>query len=471
MSGFFRRLANYTANGAGAVLTTVQSKLQELPSILDRGALVDNATNNTTALQSALNALPAYGGTVYVNDGAKFNLASLTLPVRCNLNYRADDDLSAPNPGGDIGSSERVWFSANSSYPLDPSGATVNEWRFTAPFHPGIQIDARSDVAGHDAWFRPGQSRTNPVRCSYNLSKNQQGIYRTLLEFYSTYSDFTGIFNMAFRNVYTLSGIGTASYSVVPAENVLLTGNTSGATGTVLVVSAGNTTVLWVSGKFQAGETITYSGGTNATAITTAVFSATPLQSLGVDLKRGNWSVGLPPGSVRTQFAVGGKIASTRSRTAGQYIDDTINDPAFVLVDSFEGAPPNGYELTYGTGVAAALRRPTLRKYGETIDRVMVGTVSFAVIFGNALTANSKAFNTSSITKPATGRYVLTFINALASAEYIPRIVSDDLTLVDRDQRVTALSTANFEVRNYNAAGALADLVGNLYVTIDLGLT
>jgi len=126
--------------GTGAVTRTAQAKMRDAVSVKDFGAVGDGA-NETSKVQLALNSLPADGGDIFIPPGVKFNIKSLTFPAKSNLIYRADDDLSTPGPGSDIGSGEWVNFSANSSYPADPTGGAVNEWRFTAPFHPGVVAD------------------------------------------------------------------------------------------------------------------------------------------------------------------------------------------------------------------------------------------------------------------------------------------------------------------------------------------
>lgn len=63
----------YLPAGAGAVATTVQTKLRESVSVKDFGAVGDGVTDDTAAFQAALNA--ASGNPVYV-PAATYNLAS-----------------------------------------------------------------------------------------------------------------------------------------------------------------------------------------------------------------------------------------------------------------------------------------------------------------------------------------------------------------------------------------------------------
>lgn len=59
----------YTPAGTGAVVTTVQAKLRETVSVKDFGAVGDGVTNDTAAIQAAINSLSPFGGTVYFPTG------------------------------------------------------------------------------------------------------------------------------------------------------------------------------------------------------------------------------------------------------------------------------------------------------------------------------------------------------------------------------------------------------------------
>lgn len=437
--------------GTGAAQRSVQDKLRDTLNARDYGA-TGSGSNETAAVQLAINALPAGGGEVTVPAGVKFNLKSLTFPARCNLRYRVDDDLSSPGQGSDIGSGELVYFSANSSYPADPTGGAVNEWRFTAPFHPGIIVDVRKDVTGANSGLAPGQSLTEPVRGSWNILDEQTDAFRVVYEHYASGSNFSMVKIHAWRRVVVLNGIGTSQWASVPAEGTVITGTTSGAKGFVLSVAAGSTTVLWFSGRFVAGETVSDNNETTTATITSAVFSLTAMSPLSQGLKRGNWAVGLPADAVRDMFTVGGKIASQRTRGTF-YEDESILHPGFVWVDSYENPTPNGFEAIYDTSGAAASRRITLRKYNSTIDIGHIGAVAAHVSVndpGGTPILRAGSFNVANVVRGGSvGRYDFTFANALPTANYRLMLSSQFTGHLTFDLK----ATTGFSVFAFNAAG------------------
>lgn len=379
-----------------------------------------NGSDETTAVQAALFSLPPVGGLVKIMDGIKFNITKLTFPLRSNLEYRMDDELSRPSPGSALGAGERVQFSANGSYPSNPHGGIVNEWRHSAAFHPGVVIDVRKDITGHDTSLnKVNQSRTDPVRASYLIQDNQTDVFTLQYRNYgSAYNKFSGIGMSAYRRTCKLEGIGSAEWSSVPRENTLITGMTSGATGFLLSVDDSATTVLWVNGKFVAGEAVRDNDEMTRATITKATFSSTPMPSLSQDLQRGYWSVGLPPGAAREVFAVGGKIATQKTRNMGQYREKMVNDPGYVWVDSFENPNVNGYEIVYGTATPAAYRRLTLRRYNDTADQANVGAVKAHTVFSNAASKSASSFNVKSIVHNGTGDYTISFSTNFVRPDY-----------------------------------------------------
>jgi hypothetical protein len=74
-------LVAYTPAGTGAVTTTVQTKLRQTVSVKDFGAVGDGVTDDTVAVQAALDASEV----VYVPEG-KYVITSTLIPADTNVN-------------------------------------------------------------------------------------------------------------------------------------------------------------------------------------------------------------------------------------------------------------------------------------------------------------------------------------------------------------------------------------------------
>lgn len=73
----------FLQSGAGATLRTAQAKMQDVVSVKDFGAVGDGVTNDTTAIQAAINA--AAGRAIYFPSGIYLINAALTVAVPCVL--------------------------------------------------------------------------------------------------------------------------------------------------------------------------------------------------------------------------------------------------------------------------------------------------------------------------------------------------------------------------------------------------
>ena len=82
-------LIGYLAAGAGAVATTVQTKLRETISVKDFGAKGDNSTDDTAAIQAAIDSLSAKGGVVFFPAGY-YKISNTLLVKYSNIGLRGD---------------------------------------------------------------------------------------------------------------------------------------------------------------------------------------------------------------------------------------------------------------------------------------------------------------------------------------------------------------------------------------------
>lgn len=77
-------LVGYQPAGTGAVATTVQSKLRESVSVKDFGAVGDGVTDDTAAIQAALNASAAASQRLVITNGS-FSITGVSAPANTNL--------------------------------------------------------------------------------------------------------------------------------------------------------------------------------------------------------------------------------------------------------------------------------------------------------------------------------------------------------------------------------------------------
>jgi hypothetical protein len=185
-----------------------------------------------------------------VPNGCKFNLQSLDNSVNeFNLEYWGGDeaDLSAQIIAAGLNPRTNEQISFSSNWKQDDGGtADVNEWRFEAPLHPGIVLNARDEISTGGTSTATGRASLIFKKESYN-----QFSLGTL-----TTAEKTGLFIGAKINQVVFP-IGSDDFSVAPETNEKIVGDTSGAVGDLVEVNSGDMTALWVSGTFVSGETVT----------------------------------------------------------------------------------------------------------------------------------------------------------------------------------------------------------------------
>jgi len=95
---------SYTPAGLGAVATTVQAKLRQTVSVQDFGAVGDGTTDDTLAIQAAINALSAsgVGGTVLLPAGAYKISLNLDITWPNSTDQNAPGRITLKGEGADL---------------------------------------------------------------------------------------------------------------------------------------------------------------------------------------------------------------------------------------------------------------------------------------------------------------------------------------------------------------------------------
>jgi hypothetical protein len=95
---------SYTAAGTGAVTTTVQAKLRQTVSVQDFGAVGDGVTDDTLAIQAAIDALSAagVGGTVLLPAGAYKITQNLSITWPNSTNQNTPGRITIKGEGADL---------------------------------------------------------------------------------------------------------------------------------------------------------------------------------------------------------------------------------------------------------------------------------------------------------------------------------------------------------------------------------
>jgi hypothetical protein len=95
-------LANvpFTQSGAGAVTRSLESKTRESVSVRDFGAVGDGVTDDTVAIQAALNSVSSSGGSVFLPRGVYRVSSTITIPSR--VHFYGEGDISQIEWGGAV---------------------------------------------------------------------------------------------------------------------------------------------------------------------------------------------------------------------------------------------------------------------------------------------------------------------------------------------------------------------------------
>jgi hypothetical protein len=169
-------LVGYTQGGSGAVATTVQAKLRQTVSVKDFGAVGDGTTNDTTAMQNALNS---GASVVYIPAGTY--LISTKLTFSCNI--YGDGATSIIKTVGDITALE-----STTSYGFIKSikitsngGGSTNNHGLVLKYCARSLIDSvwAISMGGHGVWIDSTSGNNNLLNLSnvQSVSNGINGIY------------------------------------------------------------------------------------------------------------------------------------------------------------------------------------------------------------------------------------------------------------------------------------------------------
>ena len=75
-------LMNGGSTPTGAINRSIQNKLSDYISVKDFGAVGDGTTDDTTAIQNAINSLSSTGGSVYFPTGQYLISTTLTVSTQ-----------------------------------------------------------------------------------------------------------------------------------------------------------------------------------------------------------------------------------------------------------------------------------------------------------------------------------------------------------------------------------------------------
>jgi len=134
----------YLPAGTGAVATTVQTKLRESVSVKDFGAVGDGTTDDTAAIQAALNAaLAAGGGAVTLVRGLTYKVTSkISIPSNCGL--LGDGTSTIYAPAANFSNASLTNRYASNSAVIDMSGQTGSPYTANAnSFLIGVKIQSQ----------------------------------------------------------------------------------------------------------------------------------------------------------------------------------------------------------------------------------------------------------------------------------------------------------------------------------------
>lgn len=280
--------------------------------VSELGVAVDGS-DKTSQIQSIIDSLDGSGKVInlLIRRGIKFYLKNLTHNTLSDLSikYSYSDDLGEPFGGtvGDTGIEVTYNDKGISGIADNYAGGYAS-----APYHPVAVLDCRSDV---DSPLVSTAQKQTMINGSYGIFREG----RTRLQM--TYRDFdrkgdntpesvagkSGIDLTLWREIYTTTGITTASWGVPPVVgNIVET--SSGKLFVVAAISGSGMTLHQRKGTLVVGDKLIHNGVESSTAIATSSRSLSSLLNrVAVNSFTGTVGFNIPPERVvNANVGVGG---------------------------------------------------------------------------------------------------------------------------------------------------------------------
>lgn len=450
------------------------------------GAVADHATDNTAVINSIIaaantvNTLTTPGrqsaAFIEIEGGVRFAATDLTfLPsgnwVYVYLRFFSQSNTTRGIPDGGGGTNERVELSVNSGFPGDASGGMVAEWKYEAPLHPAIILNAAKNYPGADAHFGTGQVRLpapggGAVRASLNIKDEGVLKYRLVYEQAGDLSRGNMVSHAVRSRRVALANVGSTGWPTLPANGVIVTGVTSGAKLLKTTHTSSSITGHWLSGTFIPGEKVTDGVTQSTNSITGGGVSETNVgyAPLAMSTQKAAMAVGMWPGDAITAFSVGGRltVAPNAPGIADEHAESTTR-AAILFSNDKNVAIANGKQIVLGPG-NELLAAPGVGVSADAIARLDLTTGAGFILNTGAI---QNIHNIESGSRTGTGQYVVQFLKPLLGATYV-------VSLAGADQRdkpiITSRGTNSFTIQNYNHADlAAADLRAACWFTVTGG--
>ncbi len=362
----------FKRSDTGAISRTVQDKLRDEVNAADFGASTSNTSaQNSTAIQAAIDA-NTNGGHIRVPKGCEFNFKTLDLSANeFDLLYTGKDEVDR-DEGSPPGTNETVHFSNN--WKQDGGGTTdVNEMRFESPHHSGFVINTRGELQKQGS--APYNSKASVIYMENGYNQFQTG--------QNVYNDENKYFALQTWEVRQTLGIGSNHFPSTPVVNQIVVGDTSGARGIILAVTATTLLVSWIRGTWQSGETVTANGTNQSTSslptVPTFTYNNKPFRF--VASASGGNGFNTTPDRATSSLHVGGTFTMETAQGGGL----GSAAPRFTIVDDIE-SPTTGFAFDIDP-VNGGLR--LLDHNGSEVGTISEGAFPSSVVVADAATGGN----------------------------------------------------------------------------------